>query len=172
MKNRASYITNKIVSLHVAEQLCAGWKMKGEKIVFTNGCFDILHHGHVYYLAEAAQLGKRLVIGINSDSSVKKLNKSPERPLNNQLSRAYVLAGLGMVDLVIIFEEDTPLNLINTLLPDVLVKGGDYHENETNDKLSTYIVGSREVKNAGGKVQTIPLKEGFSTTEIIRRMKG
>ncbi|MBM3160919.1 MAG: adenylyltransferase/cytidyltransferase family protein [Bacteroidetes bacterium] len=172
MNDRISFILDKIVNVEKAQLLCKGWRMKGEKIVFTNGCFDILHHGHLHYLAHAAQLGGRLIIGINSDSSVRGLNKSTQRPINNEESRAFLLAGMGVVDLVIVFEEQTPLNLIEKLLPDVLVKGGDYDERQDNKNNPLYIVGSDVVKKNGGAVQTIPLKEGFSTTEILNKLGG
>ncbi|MEY3083853.1 MAG: hypothetical protein RL037_33 [Bacteroidota bacterium] len=172
MNDRLDFITNKIMNLKEASHLCEGWRMKGEKLVFTNGCFDILHHGHLYLLAEAAQLGQRLIVGMNSDNSVRLLNKSPERPVNQQDSRAFLLAGLGVVDLVIIFDEQTPLQLIEMLLPDVLVKGGDYDENQELDSHPHFIVGSSIVKNKGGIVKTVPLKEGFSTTELLRKLRS
>lgn len=171
MIDRLTFISNKIVSTAQARLLCEGWRMKGEKIVFTNGCFDILHHGHVYYLAEAAQLGNRLIVGLNSDVSVRGLNKSPERPINSQDSRSFVLASLGMVDLVVIFDEQTPLELIENLVPDVLVKGGDYDESQEDSTDASYIVGSNIVKQNGGSVRTVPLKEGFSTTNIITKLR-
>lgn len=133
---------------------------EGKKIVFTNGCFDLLHRGHVYYLAKARELGDVLVIGLNSDSSVTRL-KGEGRPVNNQNARAEVLGALGMVDHIILFEEDTPLNLIKIVKPDLLVKGGDYRAEE--------IVGYREVISWGGAVLTIPILEGYSSTSIIER---
>lgn len=133
-----------------------------KKIVFTNGCFDILHIGHIRYLQEAAKLGDILVMGLNSDASVKRL-KGSERPINNENDRAELLCALGFVDYVVIFEEDTPLELIKKLQPDVLVKGGDY-SNE-------YVVGTNEVKARGGELALIPLVEGKSTTHIIEKLK-
>ena len=133
------------------------------RIVFTNGCFDLLHRGHVYYLSKAREMGDLLVVGLNSDNSVSRL-KGKGRPVNNQESRAEVLAALGMVDHVIIFEEDTPLELIRMVRPDLLVKGGDYRVEE--------IVGYDEVTSRGGSVHVIPLLEGYSTTAIIERQKG
>lgn len=133
-----------------------------KKIVFTNGCFDILHRGHVSYLAQARQLGDILVVGLNSDASVKRL-KGPERPVNDECARALVLAALEMVDYVAVFEEDTPYNIIVKVKPDVLVKGGDYQiEN---------IVGADFVQQRGGQVLTIPFVDGFSTTSIINNLK-
>ncbi len=133
-----------------------------ERIVFTNGCFDILHRGHVEYLFAARALGDRLVVGVNSDPSVRRL-KGPKRPVNPEEDRALVLAGLAAVDAVTLFGEDTPLDLIAALLPDVLVKGGDYRFEE--------IVGAPEVAAAGGEVVIAPLVPGRSTTSILHRMQ-
>jgi D-beta-D-heptose 7-phosphate kinase/D-beta-D-heptose 1-phosphate adenosyltransferase len=137
-------------------------QLKGKKIVFTNGCFDILHRGHVTYLNQARDLGDLLIVGINSDESVKRL-KGPERPVNMLEDRAYVLSALKSVDYVIPFEEDTPLNLINLIMPDILVKGGDY----TIDR----IIGAQEVLANGGKVEIIPFVPGKSTSAIIDTIK-
>ena len=128
-------------------------------IVFTNGCFDILHKGHITYLSEARELGDYLIVGLNSDRSVTQI-KGPERPINNQCFRSEKLLELNSVDDVIIFDEDTPQNLINELQPNILVKGGDYKKNE--------IVGAREVEKKGGEVVILPLVPGYSTTEIIK----
>lgn len=137
-------------------------KTQSKKIVFTNGCFDIIHAGHVDYLTKAKQLGDYLIIGLNSDNSVSEL-KGPNRPINNQQDRAAVLSGLKPVDFVVLFEEQTPFNLINSLKPDILVKGGDYTiEN---------IVGSDIVEKNGGKVIVIPFVKGKSTTNIIEKIK-
>ncbi|CAN5846662.1 MAG: D-glycero-beta-D-manno-heptose 1-phosphate adenylyltransferase [Gemmatimonadetes bacterium] len=133
------------------------------RVVFTNGCFDILHRGHVEYLSAARALGDCLVIGLNSDESVRRL-KGSGRPVNSEGDRAYVLAGLESVDAVSLFHEDTPLDLIRSLLPDVLVKGGDY----TIDT----IVGANEVIAAGGQVVVAQLVPGRSTTSILRRVRG
>ncbi len=146
-------------------------KFFGKKVVFTNGCFDILHRGHVEYLAKAAQLGDFLVVGLNSDSSVKRQEKGKDRPVNNEESRAIILSALSFVNAVIIFEEDTPYELIKTLKPDVLVKGADYDANETDPKSKKYIVGSDIVRSNKGEVVTIPLTEGFSTTDLIEKIK-
>jgi len=152
-------ITRKLVSLEEAERLLTPGFREKRKIVFTNGCFDILHRGHVYYLSRAREMGEMLIVGLNSDHSVKRL-KGEGRPVNGEKARAEVLGALAMVDLIILFEEDTPLNLINTIRPDLLVKGGDYKVEE--------IVGYNEVTSHGGKVVTIPLLEGYSTTSIIQ----
>ncbi|HLP27338.1 MAG TPA: D-glycero-beta-D-manno-heptose 1-phosphate adenylyltransferase [Candidatus Didemnitutus sp.] len=139
-----------------------GLRADGKRIVFTNGVFDILHAGHVTYLEQARALGDVLVLGLNADESVRRL-KGPERPVNSELDRATVIAGLRSVDHVVIFGDDTPLTIIETLLPDVLVKGGDY----TRDT----IVGADVVEQHGGRVITIPLLEGRSTTSIITRVR-
>ena len=138
------------------------WKIQNQKIVFTNGCFDILHRGHVEYLAKAKDLGDKLIIGLNTDDSVKRLGKSPDRPINNEETRAIVLAALECVDAIILFNEDTPLQLITLILPNVLVKGSDYQiEN---------IVGYKEVTENGGEVKTIDFVQGFSTTSILKKL--
>ena len=132
-------------------------------MVFTNGCFDVLHFGHVHYLLQAKKLGDILVIGLNSDGSVRRL-KGPARPVNGEKNRAYVLAALAFVDYVVVFEEDTPEELIKVIRPDVLVKGGDY----TIDR----IAGADFVRQNGGVVTTIPFVEGFSSTQIIEQLKS
>jgi rfaE bifunctional protein nucleotidyltransferase chain/domain len=133
------------------------------RVVFTNGVFDLLHPGHVDVLLGARRRGDALVVGVNSDDSVRRL-KGPHRPVRNEAERCYVLAALSMVDVVVVFDQDTPLDLIMTLRPDVLVKGGDYDE--------TSIVGAREVRGWGGDVVVIPLTPGHSTTSTIERLRG
>ena len=134
-------------------------KEKGKIIVFTNGCFDLLHKGHLSYLEASKELGDYFIVGLNSDSSVKKL-KGEDRPVNNEMARSKNLLSTSIVDDVIIFDEDNPLKLINGILPNVLTKGGDYNEGE--------IIGADIVKSSGGIVEIIPLLEGYSTTKIIR----
>ena len=138
------------------------WRKEGKKIVFSNGCFDILHRGHVEYLSKAADLGDILIIGLNTDASVKRL-KGPSRPVNDEKARAVVLAALEFVDAVVFFEEDTPYSLIKNVQPDVLVKGKDYKAED--------IVGYDIVVGKGGRVETIELVEGFSTTNTIEKMR-
>lgn len=153
----------KITDLPKLQQTVAGWKQQGQKIVFTNGVFDLVHIGHLTYMAKAAELGHKLIIGLNSDASVKRL-KGESRPVNKQDSRALLLASMFFVDAVVVFEEDTPLNLISTLLPDILVKGGDYAiEN---------MVGAKEVMANGGEVKTLDFVDGYSSTSIINQIKG
>lgn len=155
-------IAKKIMTVAEAKAQIQAWKVAGKTFAFTNGCFDILHPGHLYSLAETAKEADYLIVGLNSDASVKRL-KGPDRPINSTESRAIVMANLVLVDAVIVFEEDTPLELISALLPDVLVKGGDY----TIDT----IVGAKEVIANGGKVVINPIVEGFSTTNIIEKIK-
>jgi len=152
---------NKIVDLPKAKQLVNEWKTKGEEIVFSNGCFDILHVGHVDYLEKSRQQGDRLVIGLNTDRSVS-LIKGPSRPIVDQYSRARIIAAMEFVDLVVLFDEETPLNLITELSPSILVKGKDY--NISN------IVGADFVLKHGGKVETIELTAGFSSTNVINNI--
>jgi rfaE bifunctional protein nucleotidyltransferase chain/domain len=153
----------KIMSPEAALAQRKTWKENGEKLVFTNGCFDLLHLGHVDYLERAAALGQRLLIGLNTDASVSRL-KGPARPLNDEYARARVLAALGFVDAVVLFGEETPRELIALLLPDVLVKGADYKVED--------IAGAKEVLAAGGEVQTLTFVEGYSTTGIIQKACG
>lgn len=156
-------IDRRVIGLTDLVRLCNIWRMKGDRIVFTNGCFDILHRGHVEYLQEAASLGDRLVIGLNSDASVRRQGKGADRPLNDEASRAKVLAALRLVDAVVIFDEDTPLALIEAVQPDVLVKGGDWSPDR--------IVGAEIVKARGGEVRSLKLVEGFSTTSLVERIR-
>lgn len=163
MSNRIKEkIQAKILTLPQLKTMVDDWKTAGEKVVFTNGVFDLLHTGHITYLADAASQGTKLIIGLNSDVSVKRL-KGPERPVNDQDSRALLLASFLFTDAIVIFEEDTPLNLITNLLPDVLAKGGDY----TVDT----IVGAKEVMANGGDVKVINFVDGFSSTAIIRKIR-
>ena len=148
------------------------WKNQGLNICFTNGCFDILHLGHVSYLSRAAELADILIVGVNSDRSVKALEKAPNRPVNNESQRALIVASLESVDAVVVFDEDTPLDLISKIMPNVLVKGGDYDPHQEKSDHPKYIVGRKEVIDNGGEVKTIELVEGFSTTGIINKMGG
>ncbi len=141
----------------------AYWRFKEDKIVFTNGCFDILHKGHIEYLAKAANLGDVLIIGLNSDESVRRL-KGENRPVLDEESRAMALAAIGFVDNVVIFDEDTPYELIKKIQPDVLVKGADYNEDD--------IVGADIVKAKGGEIKTIEFVDGYSTSKIIDKIKS
>ncbi|MEP7252769.1 MAG: D-glycero-beta-D-manno-heptose 1-phosphate adenylyltransferase [Ginsengibacter sp.] len=155
-------IAEKILTIETLRRQLRRWKLLGKTISFTNGVFDILHEGHIKVLNEAASFADVLIVGVNSDSSVKRL-KGNDRPVNNENSRALLLASLVMVDAVAIFDEDTPLNLINTVKPNVLVKGGDY-------SIET-IVGAKEVMMNDGSVKVVPLEAGFSTTGTIDKLK-
>lgn len=148
------------------------WSDQGQRIVFTNGVFDILHVGHVDYLTKARALGDRLVVGLNSDASVRRLNKGPERPINPENARKQVLEALRCVDGVLVFGEDTPIEVILRVKPDVLVKGGDYDPEESDPNKKGYMVGAIEVRSWGGSAQVIPLVDGFSTTNIVNRLKN
>lgn len=147
------------------------WQFKGNKIVFTNGCFDIIHLGHIDYLAKASDCGDKLIVGINSDASVKRQGKSSSRPLQDEQTRAMIMASFHFVSAVIIFDEDTPIELIKAIAPAVLVKGADYDANETNKGSKKYIVGSDVVKANKGEVKTIEFLEGYSTTAIENKIK-
>lgn len=160
---QSKQLSQKIFNAEELKLQLRRWDLLGKKIVFTNGVFDILHEGHIKILSEAATYADVLIVGVNSDASVKRL-KGDSRPVNTEGSRALVLAALLMVDAVIIFDEDTPLELIKFIKPHVLVKGGDY----TQDT----IVGAKEVLANNGEVKIIPLEEGFSTTGIINKMKS
>ncbi len=162
MRNIAA-IQDKVFTLPSLLYRVASWRAIGKTIAFTNGVFDLLHEGHIYSLCQAARDADYLVVGVNADSTVKRL-KGEERPVNNQQSRVLLLASLLMVDAVVVFEEDTPQSLITSLLPDVLVKGGDY-------TIET-IVGAKEVIANGGRVIVNPVVEGFSTTSLIAKMKS
>jgi D-beta-D-heptose 7-phosphate kinase/D-beta-D-heptose 1-phosphate adenosyltransferase len=160
---KADIIQTRVCTLNQAIHKLNQWRVTGKTVAFTNGVFDIVHRGHIFSLSQAAAEADFLVVGLNSDASTKRL-KGNSRPVNDEQSRALVLASLLMVDMVVIFEEDTPLNLITTLQPDVLVKGGDYTLEQ--------IVGAKEVMEAGGKVIINPIVEGFSTTGIIQKISS
>lgn len=160
MSNRTEH---KIVNLAEGIVLRKQWKANGDKVVFTNGCFDILHLGHIDYLEKSSEFGTQMVVAVNSDASVRTLEKGVERPVNSEYARARLIAALEFVSMVLIFGESTPLELIQALNPDVLVKGDDY-------TIET-IVGAKEVIAAGGEVKTIALVPDYSTTKIIQKLK-
>ncbi|MBS2209774.1 D-glycero-beta-D-manno-heptose 1-phosphate adenylyltransferase [Carboxylicivirga mesophila] len=155
-------ITNKIKKRSDAQEIVSHWSANGDTIVFTNGCFDIVHRGHIDYLSKAKDKGSKLVLGLNTDASVQRL-KGPKRPVVDEQSRAILMAALQFIDLVVFFDEDTPYELIKALQPDVLVKGSDYKAED--------IVGYDILKAKGGKVETIDFVEGFSTTSIVEKIK-
>ena len=154
---------SKLKGLPTIKIIAATLKKRGKKIVFTNGCFDILHYGHVEYLRRCKRLGDVLIIGLNSDSSVK-IIKGKNRPLTKQKDRAAILSALEFVDYITIFKEKTPLRLIETIAPNILVKGGDWKQKD--------IVGAPYVKNRGGRVISVPFVKGYSTTRIIKNIKN
>lgn len=155
-------IAAKIQSWEAIRQTTAKWRSEGQKIVFTNGCFDILHYGHIHYLAQARALADKLVIGLNSAASVSRL-KGAHRPINDEKTRTFLLASLAFVDALVLFEQDTPFELIKIVRPDVLVKGGDWQPNQ--------IVGSDVVLANGGKVKSLPFIKGYSTTAIETKIR-
>jgi rfaE bifunctional protein nucleotidyltransferase chain/domain len=147
------------------------WKADGLKVVFTNGVFDVLHVGHVEVLERAAAEGDRLVVGLNADASVKRLGKGDDRPIHAEANRARLLAALRCVDAVVVFDEDTPINVVKALKPDVLVKGGDYNPTCTDAADPSYMVGSEEVKSWGGRAVAVPLVPGQSTTATLNKIR-
>jgi len=161
--HKIDVLKSKIASVVEIQRLMQIWGIKSEKVVFTNGCFDILHRGHLEYLASAANLGNRLIVGLNSDTSVKRL-KGEGRPINSMEDRAIALVSLHVVDAVVIFEEETPELLIKSIKPDILAKGGDYAMDQ--------IVGADFVKTQGGEIAIIAFTEGYSTTTFLDRLKG
>jgi len=156
-------INNKILDRDQAKLVVGKWLAKGEKVVFTNGCFDIVHRGHIDYLSKAKDKGSKLILGLNTDASVQRL-KGPQRPVVDEQSRAILMASLQFIDLVVFFDEDTPYELIKTLQPDILVKGSDYKAEN--------IVGYDILMAKGGKVETIDFVPGFSTTSIVDKIKS
>jgi rfaE bifunctional protein nucleotidyltransferase chain/domain len=156
-------IEDKICDLETVSAKAKQWQTNGDKVVFTNGCFDLLHLGHITYLAEAASLGNKLIVAINSDASVKRL-KGDNRPINNEVSRGVMLSCFFFIDAIVVFDEDTPLETINSIMPDILVKGGDY--------TIPQIVGATEVMANGGTVEVLQFVPGYSSTNIINRIRG
>ena len=160
--NNFEIIKSKICTLNDLKEKVIQWKKDGEKVIFTNGCFDIIHRGHIEVLANTADLGDKLIIGLNTDSSIQKL-KGLNRPIIDEESRALLLASLSFVDAIILFAQDNPLNLIKILNPDILAKGGDY-------SIDT-IIGHEIIRKNGGKVVLIPFIDGFSSSKIISKIK-
>ncbi len=160
--------------LLTVDDFIAHWKQlpPSKKLVFTNGVFDLLHLGHITYLEEANALGSHLIVGLNSDESTRNLNKGTSRPIQDENSRALILAALESVDFVVIFNDSTPLELISRIKPDVLVKGGDYDHNQLDENQIDFIVGSKEVKGWGGEVKALDVLEGYSTTNIEAKIRS
>jgi rfaE bifunctional protein nucleotidyltransferase chain/domain len=162
-QTKLDLIENKILTLEKLNPIVHIWRFLGKKIVFTNGCFDLLHLGHIDYLAKAADMGDKLIIGLNSDASTSAL-KGPNRPITDQKSRSHIIASLSFVSAVVLFDESTPLNLISSIEPDVLVKGADYSIDQ--------IVGADVVLARGGEVKTVEYISGYSTTAIESKIKN
>ncbi|MDG1351490.1 MAG: adenylyltransferase/cytidyltransferase family protein, partial [Crocinitomicaceae bacterium] len=162
----------KEMDLDTLQKKVAAWRSEKLTVCFTNGCFDILHLGHVSYLEKAAAQADIMIVGVNSDRSVRALDKAPNRPINAASARAKVIASLAAVDAVIVFDEDTPKELISKIVPNVLVKGGDYDPDETDAAHPKYIVGRNTVLKNGGRIHTVDLVDGFSTTSVIRKLKN
>jgi D-beta-D-heptose 7-phosphate kinase/D-beta-D-heptose 1-phosphate adenosyltransferase len=158
--------------LQEARKAVEGWRAAGGKVVLTNGVFDVLHVGHLAVLEAAASEGDRLVVAVNSDASVRRLNKGEDRPIHPQRERARMVAALRCVDAVVLFDQDTPIEVVRTLRPDVLVKGGDYHPDVRDPQDPAYMVGSEEVKSWGGRAVSVPLVPGHSTTQILDKIRG
>ena len=154
---------DKICSPAQAQRLASSWRASGQRLVFTNGVFDVLHRGHVSYLAQARDLGQRLIVGLNTDASARRLNKGPDRPLNHEADRAMVVAALESVSLVTWFDEDTPLALIDALRPDVIVKGGDYDMSKLAE--------TALVQRWGGEALALPFVAGYSTTQLVQKIR-
>lgn len=169
--NLSLTLQNKLFQLEDLIATIKERKNQGETIVFTNGCFDILHPGHVDYLAKTKSFGDFCVLGLNSDASVKRQGKGDDRPINNEFSRAVVLSGLASVDAVVIFDEDTPYELMKAIQPHVITKGGDYDAAETNPNSKKYVVGRDIVAQNNGSVEIITFLEGFSTTSMINKIR-
>ena len=162
MSKQAYTSQSKILSRDAAVRRVNSWRVRGEKVVFTNGCFDLVHLGHISYLEEARSLGDRLVIGLNTDRSVQEL-KGPQRPVLNENDRARLLAALECTDIIVLFDEETPYELIKAVMPDILIKGGDYDPDT--------IVGADVVRENGGDVRVLPFVSGYSTTSLIKRIQ-
>jgi len=160
--NNLNTLKNKIISSELIADKVNIWKNNNQKIVFTNGCFDIIHLGHIELLAKSADLGDKLIIGINSDSSIKAL-KGETRPILGENSRAIIIAALNFVDAVVVFNERTPIEIIKKIQPEIIVKGGDYKEND--------VVGKDFISQYGGKVIILPLTKGFSTTSVLNKIE-
>ena len=163
MSKKVNKLKAKIFNIKDLSEILNKWRLNGDKIVFTNGCFDLIHLGHLEILARSADLGNKLIVGINSDMSIKKI-KGNSRPIIEEDSRAKQLAAIEFIDAVILFNEDTPYDLINILKPDVLTKGGDYKKND--------IVGNQLINKEQGEVVIIPLTQGYSTTSILEKIKN
>lgn len=168
--SQLDYLKDKILSQEALDLALSRWRLKGKKIVFTNGVFDILHKGHVTLLARAAEHGDVLILGLNSDASVRTLGKGPERPINAEEDRAFILAGLSAISAVVIFSSNTPYDLIKRIEPDVLLKGGDYDPHQTDPEAKNYVVGSDIQKSNNKETVAVSLVDGYSTTSVVKKL--
>lgn len=172
MSTKFEAVKNKVVAQAQLLAIIKTWKSNNQKVVFTNGVFDLLHRGHIEYLAQTADFGDKLIVAVNADASVKRLGKGDSRPLQDEYARALIIAALAFVDAVIVFDADTPLELISEIKPDVLIKGGDYNADCTDPTDKKYIVGSDVVNQNGGAVNVIQFVDGYSTTKIEEKIKN
>lgn len=168
--SKLEVIKSKIHNFTSINEVCNSWRSNRETIVFTNGCFDLLHLGHITYLSQAADLGTKLIVGVNSDSSVRGLDKGASRPIKDEETRLNIMASLQFVDAVVLFSEKTPLLLIESVLPDILVKGGDYDPLEIDKLSDKYIVGSDVVAKNNGTTKVISFLPGHSTTKLENKI--
>lgn len=172
MSTKFEVVKSKVVAKSQLLATIRTWKSDNQKIVFTNGVFDLLHRGHIEYLAQTADFGDKLIVAVNADASVKRLGKGDSRPLQDETSRALIIAAMEFVDAVIVFDADTPLEMITEIKPDVLIKGGDYDANCIDASDKRYIVGSDLVNQNGGSVNVIQFVDGYSTTKIEEKIKN
>ncbi len=163
-------LENKIISFADLLSLKEEFKRENKKTVFTNGCFDLIHLGHIDYLMKARELGNALIVGVNTDDSVRRLEKGASRPIKDENQRLTILAAFEFIDFVVLFNDDTPLRLINELEPSVIVKGGDYSPTQKDPKQKDYIVGSKEMITLGNRVQVIPFLLGYSTSQLEQKI--
>lgn len=172
MSTKFEAVKNKVFAQAQLLDVISTWKENKQKVVFTNGVFDLLHRGHIEYLAQTADFGDKLIVAVNADASVKRLGKGDSRPLQDEKSRALIIAALAFVDAVLVFDADTPFNIISDIKPDVLIKGGDYSADCKDASDKKYIVGSDVVSQNGGAVNVIQFVDGYSTTKIEEKIKN
>jgi len=172
MSTKFEAVKNKVIDQEQLFATIRTWKADNQKVVFTNGVFDLLHRGHIEYLAQTADFGDKLIVAVNADASVKRLGKGDSRPLQDETSRALIIAAMEFVDAVIVFDAETPFEMISEIKPDVLIKGGDYDASCTNASDKRYIVGSDLVNQNGGSVNVIQFVDGYSTTKIEEKIKN
>ncbi len=169
--SQLDFIRSKIMDENALKKALERWKLKGLKLVFTNGVFDIVHRGHITLLQQAAEQGDVLILGLNSDSSVRRLGKGADRPINGEADRAFVLAGMSAISAIVIFDADTPIDLVRLVQPDILLKGGDYDPDQDDQAAKDYIVGSDLQRAAGRLTVAIDLVHGYSTTSVVKKLR-